>query len=128
MAADQEYISWWSSKLAVCSVNSQTLQPISCEDYDPRDWKECEWSLGFEGEGELHPASYSQLLSVSALHAVRHLASRCARSGNRHRCLANQQQYVNSSSTSDTAMRGLSSQYQQQQHQQIQHRVLGSVC
>lgn len=37
--------------MSVCSVNSQTLQPVACEDYDPRDWKECEWSLGFEGEG-----------------------------------------------------------------------------
>lgn len=37
----------------MCSVNSKTLQPIACEDYDPRDWKECEWSLGFEGEGAL---------------------------------------------------------------------------
>lgn len=50
--ADQEFISWWSSKIAVCSVDSHTLQPIACEDYDPRSWKECEWSLGFEGEGE----------------------------------------------------------------------------
>lgn len=38
--------------MAVCSVDSQTLQPVACEDYDPRNWKECEWSLGFEGEGE----------------------------------------------------------------------------
>lgn len=51
LTTDQEYISWWSSKIAVCSVNSQTLQPVACEDYDPRDWKECEWSVGFEGEG-----------------------------------------------------------------------------
>jgi hypothetical protein len=28
-----------------------TLQPLTCEDYDPRTWKECEWSKGFEGEG-----------------------------------------------------------------------------
>jgi hypothetical protein len=52
LPADQEYISWWSSKMAVCSVDSQTLQPVACEDYDPRSWKECEWSLGFEGEGK----------------------------------------------------------------------------
>eukprot|EP00775_Hariotina_reticulata_P011142 gene11142-11295_t len=52
---DEEYISWWSSKLGVCSVESLTLQPISCEDYDPRTWKECEWSKGFEGEGPEDP-------------------------------------------------------------------------
>jgi hypothetical protein len=36
----------------VCSVDSQTLQPLACEDYDPRDWKECLWFKGFEGQGE----------------------------------------------------------------------------
>lgn len=51
--ADEEYISWWGSKISVCSVDSNTLQPVACEDYDPRTWKECEWSKGFEGEGAL---------------------------------------------------------------------------
>jgi hypothetical protein len=37
--------------MSVCSVDSMTLQPLACEDYDPRTWKECEWSKGFEGEG-----------------------------------------------------------------------------
>eukprot|EP00882_Tetradesmus_deserticola_P008371 GHRQ01008828.1.p1 GENE.GHRQ01008828.1~~GHRQ01008828.1.p1 ORF type:complete len:465 (+),score=149.32 GHRQ01008828.1:352-1746(+) len=52
---DEEYISWWGSKLSVCSVDSLTLQPRSCEDYDPRTWKECEWSKGFEGAGPEDP-------------------------------------------------------------------------
>lgn len=42
----------------MCSVDSQTLQPTSCEDYDPRTWKECEWSLGFEGEGKHTSSSW----------------------------------------------------------------------
>jgi hypothetical protein len=29
------------------------LQPIQCEDFDPRTWKECLWNKGFEGEGEI---------------------------------------------------------------------------
>eukprot|EP00879_Flechtneria_rotunda_P016193 GHRR01016938.1.p1 GENE.GHRR01016938.1~~GHRR01016938.1.p1 ORF type:complete len:395 (+),score=66.63 GHRR01016938.1:322-1506(+) len=52
---DEEYISWWGSKLSVCSVDTRTLQPVACEDYDPRTWKECEWSKGFEGEGPEDP-------------------------------------------------------------------------
>lgn len=52
---DEQYISWWSSKMAVCSVDSKTLQPTTCQDYDPRTWKECEWSKGFEGEGPEDP-------------------------------------------------------------------------
>jgi hypothetical protein len=44
-------ISWWGSKVAVCSMDSATLQPIACEDYDPRTWKECLWNKGFEGTG-----------------------------------------------------------------------------
>lgn len=51
MSSDEELISWWGSKLAVCSVNSKTLQPVTCQDYDPRTWQECEWSKGFEGAG-----------------------------------------------------------------------------
>lgn len=44
-------ISWWASKLGVCSVDSATLQPVACQDYDPRTWKECLWNKGFEGTG-----------------------------------------------------------------------------
>jgi hypothetical protein len=76
---DQEYISWWSSKIAVCSVNSQTLQPIACEDYDPRDWKECEWSLGFEGEGEL--LGWSVLAKAPAVDACQQPVSQKASAG-----------------------------------------------
>jgi hypothetical protein len=46
-------ISWWASKIAVCSMDPQTLDPISCEHYDPRTWKECLWNKGFEGTGGL---------------------------------------------------------------------------
>ncbi|GBF90891.1 hypothetical protein Rsub_03746 [Raphidocelis subcapitata] len=48
-------ISWWGSKLGVCSVDSATLQPIKCEHYDPRSWKECLWNKGFEGTGPEDP-------------------------------------------------------------------------
>lgn len=58
--ADEEYISWWGSKMSVCSVDSLTLQPLACEDYDPRSWKECEWSKGFEGAGAAAGAASSR--------------------------------------------------------------------
>lgn len=45
-------ISWWASKMAVCSMDPITLDPIKCEHYDPRTWKECLWNKGFEGTGE----------------------------------------------------------------------------
>ena len=48
-------ISWWASKVAVCSADADTLQPVACEDYDPRDWKECLWNKGFEGAGVEDP-------------------------------------------------------------------------
>ena len=44
-------ISWWGSKLAVCSVDAHSLQPVACQHYDPRPWKECLWNRGFEGTG-----------------------------------------------------------------------------
>lgn len=48
-------ISWWASNVAVCSVDSHTLQPLACEDYDPRTWQECLWNKGFEGTGVEDP-------------------------------------------------------------------------
>jgi len=45
-------ISWWGSKIAVCSMDTHTLQPVMCQNYDPRTWKECLWNKGFEGTGE----------------------------------------------------------------------------
>ncbi|KAI8477356.1 MAG: hypothetical protein J3K34DRAFT_397993 [Monoraphidium minutum] len=48
-------ISWWASKLAVCSVDAATLQPAACQDFDPRTWKECLWNKGFEGTGPEDP-------------------------------------------------------------------------
>jgi hypothetical protein len=45
-------ISWWGSKIAVCSMDAHTLQPVACQNFDPRTWKECLWNKGFEGTGE----------------------------------------------------------------------------
>lgn len=39
----------------MCSVDGHTLQPVSCEWYDPRPFKECLWLKGFEATGPEDP-------------------------------------------------------------------------
>jgi len=56
---DADRIRFWRNAAALCSVNSNTLQPTNCHDYDPRDWPECWWGQGFEAGGK-HQATKQQ--------------------------------------------------------------------
>jgi hypothetical protein len=53
--AGKKWVSWWVSRVSLCTADAATLQPVSCSDYDPRSWKdeECMWSAGFESLGKL---------------------------------------------------------------------------
>jgi hypothetical protein len=54
MPAGKKWVSWWVSRVSLCTADAATLQPLSCSDYDPRSWRdeECMWSAGFESLGE----------------------------------------------------------------------------
>jgi hypothetical protein len=54
MPAGKKWVSWWVSRVSVCTADATSLQPLSCSDYDPRSWRdeECMWSAGFESLGE----------------------------------------------------------------------------
>eukprot|EP00775_Hariotina_reticulata_P013001 gene13001-13130_t len=52
-------IRFWHNAVALCSVNSNTLQPTHCHDYDPRDWPECWWGQGFEAGGIEDPRLFA---------------------------------------------------------------------
>jgi hypothetical protein len=54
MPAGKKWVSWWVSRVSMCTADAVTLQPLSCSDYDPRSWRdeECMWSAGFESLGE----------------------------------------------------------------------------
>lgn len=51
-SASGEEVVMWASKVSLCAVNHTSLQPLSCRQYDPRQWQECMWNEGVEAEGE----------------------------------------------------------------------------
>jgi hypothetical protein len=70
-----KWISWWSSKISLCRSNPTTLQPVSCTDFEPRDWKDCLWNAGFESLGE-------HKIKVVIREGFKH-ASRCNNAANK---------------------------------------------
>ncbi|KAF6264081.1 hypothetical protein COO60DRAFT_1698523 [Scenedesmus sp. NREL 46B-D3] len=53
----KKWVSWWVSRVSLCTADAASLQPLACSDYDPRPWRggECMWSTGFESLGPEDP-------------------------------------------------------------------------